>query len=763
MSLSVFVSSPSRDLKEIRSLVCELVQNRGITSDSMLRMLPGKQSPLDYSLKSVAACDLYVGLLGFQYGSVPIDRGRNPGKCSFTELEYREAKRLGKSIAMFLCRRDVDPRHKEPAPKRLAVKRFRQELMDKHCVGEFTDWKDLRPKVSRQLDAWVHMRHLERELEQRYPGPGDRRRYFVVEGGWEDAETDPGSTSRVFETTARLLLAEIRRGVARLAGGKSNHFRVGVAGGLAHSRVVDCLQSDPALLAGEDFSGLVFIAVNSAALPKRYAYTANYLVARLSTIFGKSTHLACLPGPGLQRKSYEMSVDRIELMLGGAGARDGFLSKWLDDRDASLDLPPQVVGDFCYVPIDRNGNALKRSRDRAVRAVSALVVKPTFSNLGEFRTQTILPLLGQPQCDPAGSAVRTLKQGIGEIVLSSLRHVQCVIDERTATELLCLRLCGYVVGEGLGSDDEGGELYRASLRGRPGEVVLRIVHQSDGARRTAPVKPDVRADGEILISDPPGPRNDRVASVFLRWNEFVFDVDPEVRRPGLWSSSLARVGASLVGGKRNVTVLDVGCGTGAVGYLVSACADCESVTFSDIEQRAVSNAQRNRPRFESGRTKFRFVESNLFEAIDGRYDLILFSPPFLPTVGIWSDTPIADEGGRWGTKLCEAFARDVRQHLRAGGHAVMALASYVQFHSVRDCLLASGLSVDVRETPILYPQQPALGWPQAYEVRDRSTLESKLGGSPFRDEFRLDGQDPPSPKHYVSFRMVHLVAQLRDP
>jgi methylase of polypeptide subunit release factors len=756
MDLSIFVSSPSEDLRVVRERLCEYVEKRGFRPSSMDTIVTNLSSPLGLSLAALGACDYYIGLLGFRYGSEPPPE-ENPQKLSFTELEYREAKRLGKDFAWFLLNREYRKTHRESSWKQLAVENLRREITSKYYVPHFTDWEDLKPKIARQLDAWVDKRRLEVELERRYPGSRPRKRFMVVQSPHEEG------SGRVFEAAARLLLSEIRRGLQKPEHGAAEPFVVGVAGGRAHCEIVRHLEAERSLLTDEDFSRVKFVALNSAAMPEHYERTANYLVTRLSQIFPKAQHVACLPDPGRQHGAYDRLLTGIDLLLGGAGGTgggSGFLKKWLASRGGNLELPESMVGDFCYVPVDRDGNALvpSASTDRTLKALADLNVRLRFRRLADVRTPSIIPLLGQPQSDDDAAGTLTNKGEIGDVVLARINVVHCVLDERTAAELLSYRLCGYVLGRCLGSDHAGGALFEATPPGASATVVLRVIHQTDQRHREPPAPANLKPDAELLISDPPGEFNPTKAHVFVKWHERSFAVKKGVRRPGLWSATLARVGAELVAGRSHLSVLDMGCGTGAVGYLASELADCERVTFVDIKADAVDNAKANHALFTRNRVHFQFVRSDLFSHIPDAYDLVLFSPPFIPAIkGVRTDQPVADKGGWFGSEVGEYFARTVSDHLRPGGFTVIALASYVQHHELASMLRDHGLTVEERRTPVMYPQKPAFGWKQSYEIRNRELLESRVCRDLFRDEFRPDETEPSGFKHYVAFEMVHII------
>lgn len=80
-------------------------------------------------------------------------------------------------------------------------------------------------------------------------------------------------------------------------------------------------------------------------------------------------------------------------------------------------------------------------------------------------------------------------------------------------------------------------------------------------------------------------------------------------------------------------VLDLCTGSGAIGISVRAFSECE-VTLSDISPQALEVARINAERLIDG--KCTLILSDLFENIEGRYNMILTNPPYLTKE--WVDT-----------------------------------------------------------------------------------------------------------------------------
>ncbi len=144
----------------------------------------------------------------------------------------------------------------------------------------------------------------------------------------------------------------------------------------------------------------------------------------------------------------------------------------------------------------------------------------------------------------------------------------------------------------------------------------------------------------------------------------------DVYRPREDSELLAEAVKLLAKGK----VLDMGTGTGIQG-IIAAKKGCD-VTFSDISSHAIRCARQNAMQND---VKGRFFVSNLFNSISGRYDTIIFNPPYLESakLDIESSDYIkqATDGGHDGRELIDMFIRDSFKYLEKSGRVIMIESS----------------------------------------------------------------------------------------
>lgn len=110
--------------------------------------------------------------------------------------------------------------------------------------------------------------------------------------------------------------------------------------------------------------------------------------------------------------------------------------------------------------------------------------------------------------------------------------------------------------------------------------------------------------------------------------------------------------------------LDMGTGTGIIG--ISAAKKQADVTSADINPDALRIAAEKAGE-EDVSDRITFVESDLFENIEGKFDFIAFNPPYLP--GDMEDERLI--GGEQGTELTEIFLEQADNHLKDGGEILL--------------------------------------------------------------------------------------------
>ena len=106
-------------------------------------------------------------------------------------------------------------------------------------------------------------------------------------------------------------------------------------------------------------------------------------------------------------------------------------------------------------------------------------------------------------------------------------------------------------------------------------------------------------------------------------------------------------------------MLDLGTGTGIQG-IIGALKGCD-VTFADINPGAVECAKENA---RLNGVKGKFVVSDLFSNINGKFNIISFDPPYLKSRPLKTGrTNVATDGGVKGRELIDRFLADYKKHV----------------------------------------------------------------------------------------------------
>ena len=156
--MKIYVSSTYQDLVDHRAVVDRTLRRMGHDVIGMEQYVAEGSKPLARCLADVAGADLYVVILAWRYGYIPIDQPP-PGGLSITELEYQGALSEGKPVLAFL----LDPDAPWP-PSRVdamgsgpdagsPIARFRSLLGTNYLAGIFRTPDDLGSQVAAAASA----------------------------------------------------------------------------------------------------------------------------------------------------------------------------------------------------------------------------------------------------------------------------------------------------------------------------------------------------------------------------------------------------------------------------------------------------------------------------------------------------------------------------------------------------------------------------------------------------------------------------------
>lgn len=127
-------------------------------------------------------------------------------------------------------------------------------------------------------------------------------------------------------------------------------------------------------------------------------------------------------------------------------------------------------------------------------------------------------------------------------------------------------------------------------------------------------------------------------------------------------------------------VLDLCCGSGCIGLASALHLDC-NVTLADISVDALEVARKNITRL-SLQTEASLVQSDLFDQLEGKFDLILSNPPYVDEEDLSSmpsefrhEPIMALSAGKDGLEFARRILHDAQQFLTEDGFLVMELGN----------------------------------------------------------------------------------------
>ena len=152
--------------------------------------------------------------------------------------------------------------------------------------------------------------------------------------------------------------------------------------------------------------------------------------------------------------------------------------------------------------------------------------------------------------------------------------------------------------------------------------------------------------------------------------------------------------------KKGGDVLDLCCGSGAIGISIAKLAKGAHVTCSDLSKDALEVAEKNARL--NGCKSVKFVESDMLAAFEGRlgkkkFNLIISNPPYIPPSVIEGLEPevraheprMALDGGQDGLDFYRIIAEQAPEHLKKSG-VLMLEIGFDQKEAVKSLLQETG-------------------------------------------------------------------------
>ncbi len=175
-----------------------------------------------------------------------------------------------------------------------------------------------------------------------------------------------------------------------------------------------------------------------------------------------------------------------------------------------------------------------------------------------------------------------------------------------------------------------------------------------------------------------------------------FDTSENVLIPRQDTETLVETALKLTTGCRNMgrsnklesagqmlSVMDMCCGSGCIGISYGLMNKDSRVTLADISDAALVLAGRNMEKLCRGEDRFSVVKSDLFDDIEGRFDLIMSNPPYIRTNVIDTLMPevrdneprLALDGSEDGLYFYRIIVDRARKYIKDEGYVVFEIGN----------------------------------------------------------------------------------------
>lgn len=156
---------------------------------------------------------------------------------------------------------------------------------------------------------------------------------------------------------------------------------------------------------------------------------------------------------------------------------------------------------------------------------------------------------------------------------------------------------------------------------------------------------------------------------------------------------------------RRTTILDLCTGSGCIAAALAKEIPTAHFTVTDISAKALEIAKEN---LAFTKDRVTFIQSNLFEKITGKFDLIISNPPYLSPSEIESSMPevrlfeprIAIDGGADGLDFISKILQDASRFLNPDGWLILENGAEIQTWNISSLKGASNSKERFRSTEL---------------------------------------------------------------
>lgn len=162
-------------------------------------------------------------------------------------------------------------------------------------------------------------------------------------------------------------------------------------------------------------------------------------------------------------------------------------------------------------------------------------------------------------------------------------------------------------------------------------------------------------------------------------------IAPDVYEPCEDSFLLAQAALLIIQNSENI--LEVGCGSGIISAVIKNNTHAR-ITGIDINPYAAKCTKEN---------GVDAIRGDMLSCIKGKFDIIIFNPPYLPTndeerTSDWIN--VALDGGNDGREIINRFLVEACDHLVENGRILMLVSSFTGIEEVNSKMISLGYSVE---------------------------------------------------------------------
>ena len=167
-----------------------------------------------------------------------------------------------------------------------------------------------------------------------------------------------------------------------------------------------------------------------------------------------------------------------------------------------------------------------------------------------------------------------------------------------------------------------------------------------------------------------------------------FYVDENVLIPRQDTEIVVEEAIGLIKANNYKTVLDLCTGSGAIAISIAKYTNA-NVVATDISKEALEVARKNA---KTNEVDVKFIESDMFNNVEGKFDLIISNPPYIKTSEmenlqeiVKKEPKLALDGDIDGLKFYRIIAENAYKHLNENGSLVLEIG-FDQKQEVTDLL-----------------------------------------------------------------------------